>query len=196
MSREAGVKAYEEKDYGKALKIWLDMIDSHCAVASDYYNIGVCYMKMEKYQEASTYLKEAIKKGYNDSKAFFNMGFAYSKLNENKKAHIYFETALALNPDDYDAIVALRLIDVRLIPSMSERNIKDKGERIKETKAVVYYYKNDGFSIYTYTYYANGHCQEKFDEKVECKKINTKEFNKTKKGLLKKYDTDCFIIVN
>lgn len=102
-------KLYVEKNYEKAIEVYKLCYSVKKNQASCLYNTAVCFIKLEKYHEAITYIKKALllKK---ESKYYFNLGYCYCLLKDNKKALLYFNRASAMDQEDKDCIKAIDFI--------------------------------------------------------------------------------------
>ncbi len=79
----------------------------------DYYNIGVCYIKLKDYDEALKNFKLALNY-YKDSRYYFNIGYVYAIKENVKKAYIYFNLAWSLKHDDDDCEKALKMLEKKM----------------------------------------------------------------------------------
>lgn len=100
---------YNNQKYYEAIENYKKALLQNENNSTILYNIGVCFIKLEKYSEAIDFLKKAIAYNYN-GKYFYNLGFCYAKLKDNKKALIYFNTAWAMDNSDADCKDAINLI--------------------------------------------------------------------------------------
>lgn len=55
-----GNKFYNGKDYEKAIDCYMKAIIQNINIACSYYNIGVCFIKLKKFDDAIDMLKKAI----------------------------------------------------------------------------------------------------------------------------------------
>lgn len=104
-----GVTEYNNKDYRKAMFFYNTAIKKDDSRAYLYYNIGLCYEYLDKYDSAIVLLDKAInvdKKYYN---AYFELGYSYYKKLDYKKSISFYKKYLKFNPDDESAQVNLAL---------------------------------------------------------------------------------------
>ena len=100
---------YYLKNYKDALYLYEKAIMSNENEAASLYNAGVCFIKLQEYENAITYLKKAVQKK-SESKYYFNLGYCYAMLKDSKKALIYFNKAWSLNDKDDDCSKAINII--------------------------------------------------------------------------------------
>lgn len=100
---------YNSKNYKDALHLYKKAIISNENEAASLYNAGVCFIKLQEYENAIVYLKRAVRKK-TESKYFFNLGYCHAMLKESKKALIYFNKAWSLNNVDDDCRKAINII--------------------------------------------------------------------------------------
>jgi tetratricopeptide (TPR) repeat protein len=101
---------YYNKCYDEAIKLYQKSIDKGNQEAVVYFNLGVCYIKLEKYEEAINYIRKAIELRNDVSSYYFNLGYCYVMLKDNKKGLIYFNRAWALDNEDKDCEGAIKII--------------------------------------------------------------------------------------
>lgn len=108
-----GNKFYNKQDYKRAIELYKTSIESKQNEACSYYNAGVCYIKLKKYDNAIEMIQKALS-FQRDSKYYFNIGYCHSMKNNTNKALIYFNLAWALNNDDKDCEKAINLLTSKL----------------------------------------------------------------------------------
>lgn len=121
-SNEYANKLYKNKKYKEAIIFYKRNIkyllnknidyyykNNNTNLNQDYYNIGVCYIKLEDYDKALENFKLALNY-YRDSKYYFNIGYVYAMKENMKKAYIYFNLAWSLNHNDNDCEKALKML--------------------------------------------------------------------------------------
>lgn len=74
-------------------------------------NLGVAYNKLDRYQDAITTIKKAIKIRPNYPDAHYNLGVAYQQLGKKQKAIAEYKEALRLDPEHTAARKSLNLIN-------------------------------------------------------------------------------------
>lgn len=114
MSFIRGNTLYNERDYKAAIKEYKKSIEDEEDIQSSYYNISVCYMKLEDYDSAIKYILKAISLG-RESKYFFNLGYCYMKKGDYGSSLFNFVMASKLDEEDEDAVVAIRIITEKIM---------------------------------------------------------------------------------
>lgn len=100
---------YNLKEYEKAIELYNMSIQNNENEACSYYNIGVCYIKLKKFNDAIKNIKKALS-FQQESKYFFNLAYCYAMLDSTKKALIYFNVAWSLDNSDIECEKAINLI--------------------------------------------------------------------------------------
>lgn len=100
---------YNNKEYEKAIESYKISIDNKENEACSYYNAGVCFIKLKRYDEAIVMLKKALKL-QKESKYFFNLAYCYAIKGETNKSLVYFNLSWALDSTDLDCEKAINLI--------------------------------------------------------------------------------------
>lgn len=108
-SFEKGNILYHKRNYIEALEKYKEALLTNENNSTILYNIGVCFLKLERYFDSIEFFKKAISNSYN-SKYFYNIGYCYTKLNNHKKALVYFNTSWAIDNSDDDCKNAINLI--------------------------------------------------------------------------------------
>ena len=129
-SNEYANKLYNNKKYKEAIIFYKRNIEyllneniehyyknNNTNLNQDYYNIGVCYIKLKDYDKALENFKLALNY-YKDTRYYFNIGYIYAMKENLKKAYIYFNLAWSLNHNDNDCKDVLKKIE----PNMSFSN--------------------------------------------------------------------------
>ncbi|GAB6170432.1 tetratricopeptide repeat protein [Clostridium carnis] len=104
-----GNKYYNLKEYKKAITYYEKAIENKESITCSYYNSGVCYIKLKKFDLAIDMIKKAISM-QQESKYFFNLAYCYAMKEETSKALIYFNIAWSLDSSDEDCEKAINLI--------------------------------------------------------------------------------------
>ena len=71
--------------------------------ADYYYNLGIVFGNLGKYQEALDAYKRAIKIKPDYAKAHYNLGTVYGKLGKHQEAIYPYKRAIRIKPDYADA---------------------------------------------------------------------------------------------
>lgn len=114
-------KHYAKRDYGEALKLLLGISNTN-ASADLYINIGNCYFKLERNNEAFEYWSKAIDLDPKNAAAYSNMGNLYYKTGQTEKAISFWLAALVSRPED--AATSLNLAIAYNSKSMKLESIK------------------------------------------------------------------------
>lgn len=111
---DEGNKYYSNKDYQKAIDCYRQSAFSKNNEACSYYNIGVCLIKLRKYDDAIVMLNKAasFKK---ESKYFFNLGYCYAMKECLGTALCHFNFAWSMDPSDKDCERAVNLMISKII---------------------------------------------------------------------------------
>lgn len=191
------IKDFDENDWDSSLEFYMKNIkQSSCInsysnenLASDLYNVSVCYLKKGKYEKSIYYLKKALKLNI-DAKYFFNIAWCYVALNNHVKALMYFNQAWALNNNDNACYQAIKLLLKRLsanphIPVSTK------------TIFTAIYKEKYGFEIIKYLIPANikTPIQEELIKFFPCKRKNTKKFFKLVEKIQKDFSIEKFILL-
>lgn len=125
-SNEYANKLYDNKKYKEAIIFYKRNIeyllnenienyykDNNTNLNKNYYNIGVCYIKLKDYNKALENFKLALNY-YKDTKYYFNIGYVYAMKENIKKAYIYFNLAWSLKHDDDDCEKALKMLENKM----------------------------------------------------------------------------------
>lgn len=73
---DAGTKAYNEKDYERAIDEWRSCVDNGIQDADLYYNLGNAYFRNAKLGFAIFYYKSALRLNPNDADVQHNLAYA------------------------------------------------------------------------------------------------------------------------
>lgn len=77
---------YQHKEYEKALSLFSDLIKNNNADDELYFNRGLCYSKLHRYNEAILDYSNSLKIKPNESPVLMNRGIAYFRLSKNQLA--------------------------------------------------------------------------------------------------------------
>lgn len=104
---DAGLKAYNNKNYSKAIDYFNQLIDTFSnsigeeKLSETYYMRGICYAQEYSIGEALEDFNEAEKLGFDKSKIYCGIGIAYAHDGNNDEAISNFNKAIELN-DRYE----------------------------------------------------------------------------------------------
>ncbi len=93
-----GVEATLNSEFDKAENIFKNALSLFTSYLL-YYNLGIVFMKTERYSEAAAAFESALKIKSRDSDILTEAGSAYQALGENDKALSYYERALETAED-------------------------------------------------------------------------------------------------
>ena len=97
-------QAVSKEDYSTALNYFTEAINFNDEpFAGDFYNRGLTYYNLEKYNEAIADYSKAIELKPDYADAYINRGNAYCNLNKYDEALADYNKAIDLKPDDVDA---------------------------------------------------------------------------------------------
>lgn len=104
-SMKQGLEAYDNKNYEKALKFFIDAQLEDPDRPEILYNIGNTYYKMGDADSAYNHYKQIVKTKNKNllQKTYYNLGNANFKRGELKDAVSDYKSALDINPDDTQA---------------------------------------------------------------------------------------------
>ena len=107
---QLGIQAQESRDYEKAIELFKKSIELNDKYYKSWLNLGACYLKLNKLDEAKAALLQAVALSPSDYSAHNNLGIAYSKLSQPEMAIKEFITALNLNPKSANTYFNLGLV--------------------------------------------------------------------------------------
>lgn len=108
-----GNKFYNQKDYEQAIYFYKKAISEDSSKACSYYNIGVCFIKLKKFDDAIIMLNNALSL-QKESKYYFNLAYCYTMKECFNKALRLFNLAWSIDPDDKECEKAVNLIISKL----------------------------------------------------------------------------------
>lgn len=124
---ELGVLYYRKMDYERALKNFLKALEMvgdnniNEVWEPTIFNIGHCYRKLKKYDDAIEYYKLAIKVVPNNGSTYTALALTYHMNDNIEKAIQYYEQALYLCPDDQ---LATEMLDIAITTHISNINLQ------------------------------------------------------------------------
>ena len=92
-----GNKFYNGKDYEKAIDCYMKAIIQNINIACSYYNIGVCFIKLKKFDDAIETLEKYYAMDTNakdKASTLYNLATAYEGKGNNAKACGYYKQIL------------------------------------------------------------------------------------------------------
>jgi predicted TPR repeat methyltransferase len=87
-----------ERNLSTALKHWMKVLEIEQS-ADSYYNIAVIYMYQDKFQDASSFFKETLKRDPKHFAAIFNLAGLNLKQQNYEWAKTFYQQALELDPE-------------------------------------------------------------------------------------------------
>ena len=108
-----GNNFYNIQDYERAIDCYKKSASQNINEACAYYNSGVCFIKLKKFDDAIEILNRAlsIKR---ESKYLFNLGYCYVMKECHNKALRLFNLAWSIDPTDKDCENAINIIISKL----------------------------------------------------------------------------------
>lgn len=100
---------YFQKQYKKALDCWLKQLVSK-PDAHTNYNIGCCYLALQKHDEAEPYLKAACNDRPNSTEPIINLASIFIKLQNWNKVIKLYQRALEIEPENQEVQYVLAAI--------------------------------------------------------------------------------------
>ncbi|WP_244835403.1 tetratricopeptide repeat protein [Clostridium sp. BJN0001] len=104
-----GNKYYNQKDYKRALYYYKKSIFKNQNEACSYYNSGVCFIKLQNYDDAIEFLKKAISLS-REGKYIFNLGYCYAMKECIDKALRLFNLAWSIDSNDKECEKAVNIL--------------------------------------------------------------------------------------
>ena len=103
--RQIGENDYQNKEYNKALKSFLEAQVKEPKDLELKYNTGNSYYKMKEYDKAFKLFESTAKKGDKalSAKSYYNLGNTAYKMGRLKDSVKYYKKTLEINPNDKDA---------------------------------------------------------------------------------------------
>jgi glycosyltransferase involved in cell wall biosynthesis len=95
---QLGIQAQQNGNYGEAITLFNKSIELNGSYFKSWLNLGACYLKLNKPDDAERALLKAVALNPSDYSAHNDLGIAYSRLNRPKQAIKEFTSALSLNP--------------------------------------------------------------------------------------------------
>lgn len=110
------ITQYKLSKYDKALETLSKLLILNASTSKTYLLFGEIYMSIEDYENAITMFEKALDINLAEGakeKIYFNLGLAYSKLNQNSRAISYYRTAVNRNPNFYEALYNLIVLELQ-----------------------------------------------------------------------------------
>jgi len=95
-----------QRNYPKAIETYNKIISLAPRIRTNYYNLALVYMKMNKYEEVVQVLKKAVENIPGDCPLLARLGIAYVKLGKLKEALEANQAALRINPNYFGALIS------------------------------------------------------------------------------------------
>ncbi len=96
-----------------AAQSFLKALECGADTNSDTYNeLAICYIEMQKYDEAGKFLQKALALNPESTKIMSNLGFLALRLGDATAAQKWFEAVLEFDPDDKIAAAELEKLEV------------------------------------------------------------------------------------
>ncbi|MEA3328476.1 MAG: tetratricopeptide repeat protein [Candidatus Omnitrophota bacterium] len=94
-----GVSLLKNGHLEEAIEEFKKAIELNGQSSAAYYNLGLCYLRLENFKKAVEPFKKYIESHPDSAFAHYNLGCAYSKIGNKIKAQEEYNKALELNPD-------------------------------------------------------------------------------------------------
>jgi tetratricopeptide (TPR) repeat protein len=99
-------------DLDKALKLYKQAAELYSRNADIHYNLGVIYLKKEKYAQAAEQFRRAVIINRHDADAYYNLGVLYeSFLSDPERALKYYKKYLKYSRDKADKQLVKKWIE-------------------------------------------------------------------------------------
>ena len=128
------LKGIEDCDKGKGEESLINFYSKYKCLSTkfielNYYN-GICYLEMEKYENAIILFDKCIQYDKKFSEAYFKKGIAYSSLNKSKEAIEQFEIAISYNNkiDEYKETLKKEKEKIQKNANNTNINVNDNNE--------------------------------------------------------------------
>ena len=112
---DMGFKFYSKKKYEEAMVYFKKYLEEHEEANIALYNIGVCHIRLNNYDEAIDIFNQVLNKKSASSitiaNSLFNIGYSYISLKEIGKAYQYIARSWSINPFDEECRKSLLLIE-------------------------------------------------------------------------------------
>jgi tetratricopeptide (TPR) repeat protein len=104
--------SFNQKEYDKSIESLKKLLKLNPQNAASYNNnLGMCYVQMNKFDEATKYFQMAIDSKNDFSIAYNNLGYAYEKMGDKTKAKENYLKAIEKDANNEDAKKHLSTLD-------------------------------------------------------------------------------------
>ena len=100
---QLAIQAQETGNFEKAIEYFKKSIELNSQYFKSWFNLGACYLKLSRLNDAEEALTRAIKLNPDDFSTHNNLAITYSQLNRPMDAINEFGLALKLNPNNANA---------------------------------------------------------------------------------------------
>jgi len=119
---------------------------------ADVYNyIGLCYYKLDLYDQSRMNFSEALQRNPNDDNIHVNAGLNYLEMGKTDSAKMHFQRSLSINP--YNSVAQLNLTLCQ--PESVNDQIKILNQLINQNKNFTMAYAQRAYQYYLTGNYAN-----------------------------------------
>lgn len=109
---QSGVEASRRGVHDQALGYFLDARAEGMTGPALYYNIGVCFYKLERYMEAEESFRKTAEFPATASLAHYNLGLIFLKQSDNKRAAHWFHRAYSGSQNEKLRLLAAAALDL------------------------------------------------------------------------------------
>ena len=103
-------KGRAEQSLDNKIKYYTKAIDLNLMSFESYFNRGITYYKLHKYQQAINDFNQAIKYNCDDEGSYYYLGLAYRNLDKYSNAIENYTKAIKVNPTFIDAYIERGLV--------------------------------------------------------------------------------------
>jgi len=109
---QLGVQAYKKGDYQTALTHYLNAYKVKPSDANICYNIGVCHLNLNNFDEAFQYLEKGLSNNPHSIKDYFTIGQIYQENKKFTQAKVIFQMIVDLDEKPLNGSARLRLGEI------------------------------------------------------------------------------------
>ncbi|MHA1509746.1 MAG: tetratricopeptide repeat protein [Promethearchaeota archaeon] len=126
---------YYVLEYNESINFFKRIIELDSENYRAYYNLGIAYFNLNRFEEALNSYKIAISIKPDHKHVYYNIGLLHEKKENLEDAIEAYEKALEIDPDFIYALHSLQIVrknlDKNVNPKSKAQEIKDKIEKLK-----------------------------------------------------------------